>query len=84
MVFVNLHIILNLRIRIFENGVLLLEQAEQYQLQVSGMCFLYPRGGLVEQWAVVPTAEVERELLLEVELSELLYLALGFDDEVRA
>ena len=79
----NLRIILNLRIRIFENGVLLLEQVEQYQLQASGLCFPYPRGGLVEQWAVVPTVEVERELVLEVELVELLDLALGFDGEVR-
>ena len=82
MVFVNLSVQLGLRIRIVERGVLLHEQVEHFLFSVDRLRFNYTRGGLVEQWAVLPPIIVDREVVVEIELEDLLCLALGFEGEV--
>ena len=84
MVYVHLNLSLSVRIRILERGVLLHERVETFLIQVDRLQFQYPRGGLVEQWAILPTVVAERSLVVELELLEIVYLLLGFDGEVGA
>ena len=84
MVFAHLNLSLSVRIRILERGVLLHERVETFLIQVDRLQFQCPRGGLVQQWAILPTVVAERSLVIDLELEEFVYLLLGIDGEVGA
>ena len=82
MVFVHLNLSLSVRIRILERGVILHERLETFVLQIDRLQFQFPHGGLVEQWAVLPTIVAERHFNTNLELEEIVYLLLGIGGEV--